>query len=55
MSLAQYIGLEQVQKVLKALKPDELRGSNLKLVSARPKLFFCPVDSCNARIAKRMK
>ena len=53
MGLAHRMGLEHTQKILKALKPDEKRGGNLKLVSARPKLFFCPMGGCTAGFAEQ--
>jgi hypothetical protein len=38
------LGIWRFKQVLKKLKPDDERGRSLKLVSARPKPFTCPVE-----------
>jgi uncharacterized C2H2 Zn-finger protein len=50
---AQGLGIWTFKQVLKALKPDDERGRSLKLVSARPKLFTCPFESCMAMFAEQ--
>jgi uncharacterized C2H2 Zn-finger protein len=42
-----------VKKMLKALKPDRLRGGSLKLVSARERNLRCPVEGCTGQFAEQ--
>jgi hypothetical protein len=50
---AQWLGIWRFKQVLKKLKPDDKRGRSLKLVSAWPKPFTCPVESYMAKFAEQ--
>jgi hypothetical protein len=52
---AQGLGIWRFKQVLKKLKPDDERGRSLKLVSARPKPFTCPVSHAWLSLLSRRK
>ena len=53
LDCAYQMGPPHVKKLLKALKPDILRGGSLKLVSARKRDLKCPVEGCTGTFAEQ--